>query len=83
MSDDRGQLNLHAEIARIDRARAECEKLRAEMINAETLLRLIGFFGTEVTTRPQPEERQSTRTCRQAVTVLSFCLATNGRGCHP
>jgi len=55
MSDDRGQLDLRAEIARIDRDRAECEKLRAEMINAETLLRLIGFFGTEVTTRPQPE----------------------------
>ena len=83
MSDDRGQLDLHAEIARIDHDRAEYKKLRAEMINAEAPPKLIGSFGTEVTTRPQPEERQSTRTCRQAVTALSFCLATNGRGCHP
>src|SRR6202040_590798 len=35
-----------------------------------------------VTTRLQPEERQSTRTCRQVATAISFWLATNGRGCH-
>ena len=29
-----------------------------------------------------PRARPSTSTCRQAVTALSFCLATNGRGCH-
>ena len=31
MSDDRGQLDLRAEIARIDRDRAESEKFKAEI----------------------------------------------------
>ena len=51
--------------------------------DAEAPPRLIKSFGTEVTTRPRPEELQSTRTCRRAATALSFCLATNGRSCHP